>query len=73
MSTKFGLCRSLISNGKKQFAVLIPVSIVGEIARLENVDGSRRYDDELLRTVEGLSTIILVQDAEMWLLNLKGH
>jgi hypothetical protein len=27
-----GLCRSLISNGK-QFAVLIPVSIAGEIAR----------------------------------------
>jgi hypothetical protein len=67
-----GLCRSLISNGK-QFAVLIPVSIAGEIARLENDNGDRRYDDEMLRSVEGLSRIILAQDAEMWLLNITGH
>ena len=68
-----GLCRSLISNGK-QFAVLIPVSIAGEIARLENVNSDRRYDDKMLRSVEGLSKIILAQDAEMWHLNLfTGH
>jgi hypothetical protein len=53
-----GLCRSLISNGK-QFAVLIPVSIAGEIARLKNVNSDRRYDDEMLRSVEGLSKIVL--------------
>jgi hypothetical protein len=65
-------CRSLIANGK-QFAVLVPVSIAGEIARLENSDGDRHYDDELLKKVEGLSKIILAQDAEMWLLNLTNH
>jgi hypothetical protein len=65
-------CRSLIANGK-QFAVLIPVSITGEIARLEISDGDRRYDDELLKKVEGFSKIILAQDAEMWLLNLTNH
>jgi hypothetical protein len=67
-----GLCRSLISNSK-QFAVLIPVSIAGEIARLENNNGDRRYDDEMLRSVEGLSRILLAQDAEMWFLNITGH
>ncbi len=65
-------CRNLIVNGK-QFAVLIPVSIAGEIARLENSGGDRHYDDELLRKVEGMSRIILAQDAEMWLLNLTSH
>jgi hypothetical protein len=65
-------CRDLITNGK-QFAVLIPVSIAGEIARLENSSGDRHYDDELLKRVEGLSRIILAQDAEMWLLNLTNH
>ncbi len=62
-------CRSLIANGK-QFAVLV---IAGEIARLENSGGDRRYDDELLKRVEGMSKIILAQDAEMWLLNLTSH
>ncbi len=47
---------------------IIPVSIAGEIARLENSGGDRHYDDELLRKVEGMSRIILAQDAEMWLL-----
>jgi hypothetical protein len=65
-------CRNHIVNGK-QFAVLIPVSIAGEIARLENSGGDRHYDDELLKKVEGMSRIILAQDAEMWLLNLNSH
>jgi hypothetical protein len=64
-------CRNLIANGK-QFAVLIPVSIAGEIARLENSGGERHYD-ELLKKVEGLSRIILAQDAEMWLVSLNNH
>ncbi len=38
-------CRDLIANGK-QFAVLMPVSIAGEVARLENSGGDRHYDDE---------------------------
>ncbi len=41
-------CRNLIVNGK-QFAVLIPVSIAGEIARLENSGGDRHYDNDLLK------------------------
>jgi hypothetical protein len=65
-------CRNLIANGK-QFDVLVPVSIAGEVARLENSGGDRHYDDELLKKVEGLSRIILAQDAEMWLLNLTNH
>ncbi len=64
--------RNLISNGK-QFAVLMPVSIAGEVARLENSGGERHYDEELLKKVEGLSRIILAQDAEMWLINLNNH
>jgi hypothetical protein len=40
---------------------------------LENSGGDRHYDDELLRKVEGMSRIILAQDAEMWLLNLTSH
>ncbi len=53
--------------------MLIPVSIAGEIARLENSGGDRHYGDELLKKVEGLSRIILAQDAKMWLLNLTNH
>jgi hypothetical protein len=64
-------CRNLIANGK-QFAVLMPVSIAGEIARSENSGGERHYDDELLKKVEGLSRIILAQDAEMWLVSLNN-
>jgi hypothetical protein len=66
------LCRMLIKEGK-QFAILIPISIVGEIARLENVDNARDYDMELTSSVEKLSRIILAQDAEMWLISLDKH
>ncbi len=66
------LRRMLIKEGK-QFAILIPVSIVGEIARLENIDNIRDYDMELTSSVEKLSRIILAQDAEMWLISLDKH
>jgi hypothetical protein len=66
------LCRMLIKKGK-QFAILIPISIVGEIARLENVGNVRDYDMELNSSVEKLSRIILAQDAEMWLILLDKH
>jgi hypothetical protein len=66
------LCRMLIKEGK-QFAILIPISIVGEIARLENIDNGRHYDTELTSSVEKLSRIILAQDAEMWLISLDKH
>ena len=58
------LCKSLIVQ-KRQFVVLIPMSIVGEIARLENDSGERQYDPELITAVEKLSRVILAQDAEM--------
>ncbi len=62
----------LIKEGK-QFAILIPISIVGEIARLENNGNERHYDTELISSVEKLSRIILAQDAEMWLISLDKH
>jgi hypothetical protein len=61
----------LIKEGK-QFAILIPISIVGEMARLENKDNERSYDSELISSVEKLSRIILAQDAEMWLISLDS-
>jgi hypothetical protein len=66
------LYRMLIKEGK-QFAILIPILIVGEIARLENIDNVRDYDMELTSSVEKLSRIILAQDAEMWLISLDKH
>jgi hypothetical protein len=57
----------------KQFSILIPISIVGEIARLENNDSERNYDSELISSVEKLSKIILAQDAKMWLISLDKH
>ena len=66
------LCKSLIMQ-KRQFAVLIPMSIVGEIARLENDAGERQYDPELIIAVEKLSRVILAQDAEMWLISIEDH
>jgi hypothetical protein len=66
------LCKSLIMQ-KKLFAVLIPMSIVGEIARLENDAGERLYDPELITAVEKLSRVILAQDAEMWLISIEDH
>jgi hypothetical protein len=41
--------------------------------KIRNANGKRRCDDSLLKTVEGLSKIILAPDAEMWLLNLTHH
>ncbi len=64
MNKVVSLCKSLISL-KKQYAVLIPMSVVGEIARLENGDGKRLYDPALLTAVEKLSKVILAQDAEV--------
>ncbi len=62
-----------VVNFKKQFAVLLPTSIVGEIARLENDAGERLYDPELITAVEKLSRVILAQDSEMWLISIEDH
>ncbi len=66
------LCKSLIMQ-KKQFAVLIPMSIIGEIARLKNDAGERQYDPGLITAVEKLSRIILAQDAEMWFISIEDQ
>jgi hypothetical protein len=66
------LCKSLIMQ-KRQFAVLIPMSIVGVIARLENDAGERQYDPDLITAVEKLSRVIMAQDAEMWLISIEDH
>ena len=53
--------------------MLIPISIIGEIARQESVGGERLYDTEITSSVEGLSRIVLAQDAEMWLILINGQ
>ncbi len=52
----------------KSFAVLIPISVTSEIARLENKDGERQYDYELAKKVQGMSKITLASSAEVWLI-----
>ena len=53
--------------------MLTPISVVGEIARQESVGGERFYDTEVISSVEGLSRIVLAQDAEMWLILINGQ
>jgi hypothetical protein len=57
----------------KSFAVLIPISVTSEIARLENKDGERQHDYELAKKVQGMSKITLASSAEVWLINLPGE
>ena len=66
------LCRNLIKQDR-QFAVLIPISIAGEIARKENDGQVRVYDQELVSAVEKLSKIVMAQDAVMWLISIRNH
>ncbi len=56
----------------KIFAVLMPISVTSEIARLENVDGERCHDLELAKKVSVMSKITLASSAEVWLINLPG-
>jgi hypothetical protein len=57
----------------KHFAVLMPVSVTSEIARLENIDGERCHDLELAKKVSAMSKITLASSAEVWLINLPGE
>jgi hypothetical protein len=57
----------------KNFAVLMPISVTSEIARLENVDGERCHDLELAKKVSVMSKITLASSAEVWLINLPGE
>ena len=56
----------------KHFAVLMPISVTSEIARLENVDGERCHDLDLAKKVSAMSKITLASSAEVWLINLPG-
>ena len=63
----------LISENKS-FAVLMPISVTSEIARLENdKNGDRCHDLELAKKVSGMSKITLASSAEVWLINLPGE
>ena len=58
----------------KSFAVLMPISVTSEIARLENDNnGERCHDLELATKVSGMSKITLASSAEVWLINLPGE
>jgi hypothetical protein len=62
----------LIKDGK-QFAILMPVSLTSEIARLENVDGQRVHDIEIAKTVASMSKIVLASSAETWLISCPAR
>jgi hypothetical protein len=57
----------------KYFAILMPVSVTSEIARLENKDGQRCHDKELALKVSAMSKITLASSAEVWLISLPGE
>jgi hypothetical protein len=57
----------------KIFAILMPVSVTSEIARLENVDGQRCHDKELALKIKAMSKITLASSSEVWLINLPGE
>ncbi len=53
----------LIKDGK-HFAILMPMSLTNEIARLENVDGQRVHDIEIAKKVASMSKIVLASSSE---------
>ncbi len=55
----------------KQFAVLIPTGLISEISRLENVNGTLKYDEHLESLIHNLSEIVLSQTNDTWLLKLR--
>ena len=61
----------LIKDGK-QFAILMPISLTSEIARLENVDGQRVHDIETAKKVASMSKIVLASSSETWLVSCPG-
>ncbi len=64
--------RQLVKENKS-FAILMPVSITSEIARLENKDGQRCHDKDLAIKVSTMSKITLASSSEVWLINLPGE
>jgi hypothetical protein len=61
----------LIKDGK-HFAILMPVSLTSEIARLENVEGQRMHDLDMANKVAAMSKIVMASSSEVWLLNCSG-
>jgi hypothetical protein len=58
----------------KSLAVLMPISVTSETARLENDNnGERCHDLELAKKVSGMSKITLASSADVWLKNLPGE
>jgi hypothetical protein len=57
----------------KYFAILMPVSVTSEIARLENKDGQRCHDKDLALKVSAMSKITLASSAGVWLISLTGE
>jgi hypothetical protein len=55
----------------KSFAILMPVSITSEIARLENKDGQSCHDESLAIRVKSMSKITLASSSEVWLIDLR--
>ncbi len=59
----------LLKNNR-QFAVLMPLSLVPELSRLENSGGAHTHDLDVARKVDILSKIVLPSSAQVWLVNL---
>ncbi len=51
--------------GNKNFAILMPVSVTSEIARLENKDGERCHDKQVALKVSAMSKITLASSSEV--------
>jgi hypothetical protein len=54
----------LIKDGK-HFAILMPVSLTSEIARLENVEGQRMHDLDMANKVAAMSKIVMASSSEV--------
>ncbi len=61
----------LIKDGKF-FAILMPISLTSEIARLENVEGQRVHDIETAKKVANMSKIVSASSSETWLVSCPG-
>ncbi len=53
----------------RQFAVLMPLSLVPELSRLENSGGTQTHEIDVARKVDALSKIVLPSSAQVWLVN----
>ncbi len=54
----------------RQFAVVMPLSLIPELSRLENSGGTQVHDLDVAKKVDALSKIVLPSSAQVWLVNL---